>query len=235
MIPKISVVIPAHNEEKYISVCLSSLKHQIYTNFEIIVVDNASTDRTAQIARLFADKVIFEPVCGVARARQAGFEAAHGEVIVSADADTLFESDWLLKIARKFDEDDELIALCGHMIFYDGDKLSRWITARPFRYVMSANYFLGLRSFFGCNFAVRKEYFKKCGGFNLRMNQDEDLELAQRLKKLGKIEYCPDIMAYTSVRRFKANPLEFLWIATMNFFRVMFKTGDIVNNFKVVR
>ena len=235
MIPRISVVIPAHNEEKYISACLSSLKHQIYNDFEIIVVDNASTDRTAQIARLFADKIIFEPVRGVARARQLGFEAARGEIIVSADADTLFESDWLLKIARKFDEDNELFAICGHMIFYDGDKLSRWITGRPLKFVISTNYLLGIRSFFGCNFAVRKEYFKKCGGFNLRMNQDEELELAQRLKKLGKIVYCPDIVAYTSVRRFKANPLEYLCIATVNFFRVMLKTGDIVNNFKVVR
>jgi len=235
MIPKISVVIPAYNEEKYISACLSSLKHQIYTDFEIIVVDNSSTDKTAQIARLFADKVIFEPVRGVARARQTGFEAARSEIIVSADADTLFESDWLLKIARKFDEDEELIALCGHMIFYDGDKLSRWITGPPLKFIISANYFMGMKSFFGCNFAVRKEYFEKCGGFNLRMSQNEELELAQRLKKLGKIEYCPDIVAYTSVRRFKANPMEYIWIATINFFRVVFKTGDIVNHFKVVR
>ena len=235
MIPKISVVIPAHNEEKYISACLSSLKHQIYTDFEIIVVDNASTDLTSQIARLFADEVIFEPVRGVARARQEGFKAARGDIIVSADADTLFESDWLLKISRKFDENKELIALCGHMIFYDGDKLSRWITARPLKFVITTNYFLGIKSFFGCNFAVRKKYFEKCGGFNLRMNQDEEFELAQRLKKLGKIEYCPEIVAYTSVRRFREKPLEFIWIATVNFLRVMLKTGDIVNNFKVVR
>jgi len=235
MIPKISVVIPAYNEEKYITACLSSLKHQIYTDFEIIIVDNASTDNTAQLARVFTDRIIFEPMLGVARARQAGFDAARGNIIVSADADTLFESDWLLKIIRKFDKDRELIAICGHMIFYDGDRISRWITGSPLKFILSVNYFMGLKSFFGCNFAVRKKYFKWCGGFNLHMNQNEELELAQRLKKFGKIEYCPDIVAYTSVRRFRANPMEYIWIATVNFFKVVFKAGDIATGFKTVR
>ena len=77
----ISVVVPALNEEKYIGHCLSSLRAQHYPRelYEIIVVDNASTDRTAEIARRFGLKVVFEPQRGVGRARHRGAQEARGE------------------------------------------------------------------------------------------------------------------------------------------------------------
>jgi glycosyltransferase involved in cell wall biosynthesis len=87
----ITVVIPAYNEKEYLERCLRSLKRQDYSGeYEIIVVDNGSSDGTAQIASNLGAKVVFCPQRGVVRAREAGFRASCGEIIVQAGADTTY-------------------------------------------------------------------------------------------------------------------------------------------------
>ena len=77
----VSIVIPAYNEERYLGCCLQVLRAPSYpaSRFEIIVVDNGSSDGTAEIARRSGERVISEPRKGVAYARQTGFEAARGK------------------------------------------------------------------------------------------------------------------------------------------------------------
>ena len=88
--PHLSVVIPAYNEEQYLPACLRALRQQKDAPpFEVIVVDNASTDSTACIAGQFGAHVVAEPRKGVARARQSGFEAARAPIVASTDADTI--------------------------------------------------------------------------------------------------------------------------------------------------
>ena len=98
-----SVVIPAFNEEVLIGPCLESLAAQDYpAPFEIIVVDNNCTDRTAAIAAAMGATVVFEPERGVCQARQCGTAVAHGNIVISTDADTTFSPGWLSAIDRAF-------------------------------------------------------------------------------------------------------------------------------------
>lgn len=86
--PSASIVVPARNEEKLLAQCLKSLLEQDYVgDYEIIVVDNASTDRTAEIASGFGVKVVYEANVGTGPARQCGLLEARGEIIAFTDAD----------------------------------------------------------------------------------------------------------------------------------------------------
>ena len=118
----LSVVIPAYNEEKRIGHCLKSVFNQTVKPYEVIVVDNNSTDRTVEIAREMGAKVVVQPLQGATYARNMGFDEAKGEVIARTDADTIVPNDWIEKYKEHFEEDPLLDsmagpAICG-IIFY---------------------------------------------------------------------------------------------------------------------
>lgn len=101
--PTVSVVIPAYNEERIIGRCLRALLAQTDQPDEIIVVDNASTDQTADIAARFPGvRVVTELRQGITFARQAGFDAAMGDVIARIDADSIVRPDWIAGIRADF-------------------------------------------------------------------------------------------------------------------------------------
>ncbi len=111
----VSVVIPAFDEEKYIRGCLQALSHQEHPGFEVevIVVDDGSTDGTADIAREYGARVLAQSRRGVSAARQAGFKAARGEIIASMDADTTPPRDWLLRLVTEFRDSPEAVVIYG--------------------------------------------------------------------------------------------------------------------------
>ena len=86
----VSIIIPAHNEERYIEKTLSHIKKQSYRNIEIIVVDDGSIDNTTKKAKIYADKIIkLKKRKGVSYARNAGAKVARGDLLVFLDADTM--------------------------------------------------------------------------------------------------------------------------------------------------
>jgi len=199
----ISVVIPALNEEKFIGECLESLKKQDYPGkYEIIVADNGSTDRTVDIARSFGVKVIS---CveekNVTHARQVGADAALGDIIAQADADTMYPSDWLSKLARHFDTHPGTAALAGRFFYKDppswqgfeywvrntANRLSIKLVGRPM--LVS-----------GATFAFRKSSFVNVGGYGDASFSADQLGISARLSKMGKIFYDKDFYVYTSSR-----------------------------------
>src|SRR4029450_13839495 len=93
---RFSVIVPAYNEAAYLGRALHSLQHQDYDGkYEIIVVDNNSTDDTAAVAARYGVRVVSEAEQGVCAARQRGADCARGAIIVSTDADTTQPEDWL--------------------------------------------------------------------------------------------------------------------------------------------
>ncbi|MFH1382849.1 MAG: glycosyltransferase [Chloroflexota bacterium] len=204
----ISIVIPAFNEEELLPECLRSLKTQDYTgDYEIIVVDNASTDNTSKIASEHGTKVVFCATRGVVYARQAGASVASGEIIVQVDADTIYPPDWLIRIAAHFSTHSSA-ALAGTYIY--SDPQPSWAKAEYFlRYLGNR---IGLVLFrrpvciSGANFAFRQEAFRKANGYEPRSLYPDQWGISRRLSKAGKVAYDRDLTVSTCTRRIQ-NPL----------------------------
>lgn len=201
---KSSIVIPAYNEELFLPHLLNSLQKQtVKEPFEIIVVDNNSTDNTASIAQKMGAKVVKETKQGYAHACNKGFYSAKGDIIARADADYVVPTDWLEKIHQAFEKDQSLIALGGPPYPLE----SRWwenIFYYPvivaWMYVLK---FLG-RGFLFPNMAVRNNAFLATGGFNTELEFGEDTDMCLRLKRIGKVVFSPSLYVYTSLRRLKS-------------------------------
>jgi glycosyltransferase involved in cell wall biosynthesis len=113
---KYSVIIPAYNEEASIAHCLEALtKQTIAEPFEVIVVDNRSTDATSAIARKFATKlnlrVLYEKKQGRGAARATGFAAAKGDFLFSTDADAMVPPEWMESFVEFFTEHPDAAAV----------------------------------------------------------------------------------------------------------------------------
>lgn len=98
--PRVSIIIPAYNEERYLGACLEAIAAQTLQPYEVIVVDNASTDRTAEIAAQYPFvKLLQEPIRGRAYAQATGFNAASGDVVARIDADAVIPPNWVDHVA----------------------------------------------------------------------------------------------------------------------------------------
>ncbi|GIW48126.1 MAG: hypothetical protein KatS3mg078_2003 [Deltaproteobacteria bacterium] len=202
--PLVSVVVPALDEEGFIERTLTSLLNQDFKGFEIIVVDNNSSDRTAEIAKQFGARVVFEPRQGVGYSRQAGFMAARAPVVATTDADTILPPNWISRILKEFESDPDLVAFGGLYYLYNGPFLSRLAV----RYLIAVPWlfdrvFSGGWSLPGANLAVRRDAFLRVGGFNTRLKLGEDADLSQRLKHVGKVKLDMGFRVWTSGRRYR--------------------------------
>ena len=220
--PTISVVIPAHDEEKTIHIALDSLgKQTTKTPFEVIVVDNASTDRTAEVARALGARVVSEPQKGVHFARRAGVAAARGSIIASTDAETAVPQDWLERIEEFFAADQTTVALGGPYTSYDADT---WGLRFFFNVVLIAGFRIdfvmnGFRHYLAAsNMAFRRWAYDKVGGYHTTHFLGEDVDLSKRLNTVGRVLYIRKLVVSTSSRRYKQGFWKALYIYLMNHF-----------------
>jgi glycosyltransferase involved in cell wall biosynthesis len=220
----ISVVIPAYNEEKYIAHTLKSIKEQDFDGeYEIVVVDNASTDRTGEIAKEYADVVVYEKQKGVGIARDCGWRAASGEIIAYTDADSMVSKNWLSEIKKGF-EDENVIAIYGPVFLVDGGATKKWMAKYLLTLFLVFNHIIRHYNIIGSNFAVRKKSMQEIDGFDTRLKTGEDIELALRLKRIGgKIVFTRKLIVYVSARRFRAGWISFLKYHTRNYLNMLIK------------
>ena len=220
----ISVVVPALNEEKYIGRCLSSLTCQTYPRglYEIIVVDNGSIDRTAEIARKYGAKVVYEPKRGVGPARRRGAEEARGEVIAGTDADTIAPPTWVQAIARAFSSDEALGAVTGPILLHDGNSFQRWAARCVSNPATRLSFAVGRGVIVGNNFAVRARDYWTVGGFDASLFSAEDIDLGARLSAVTRTVYGPTMAMYVSARRTREGYVRLFLRTAQDYVRVVF-------------
>lgn len=197
-----SVVIPAYNEGEFIEPVLKSLLNQTYKDFEIVVVDNNSSDNTAEIARKFGARVVTQPLKGVAAARDMGFRAARGEIVASTDADGVIPDGWVERIAKAYTKEN-IVGFAGLNELYSGAVSARAAGRYLFPIFWKIDKIIsGGWNMSGFNMSVRKSAFIKIGGFDKSLKMGEDIDLSQKLRSVGEIKIDTKLIVYSSGRRY---------------------------------
>ena len=205
----ICVVITAFNEEKNLPKCLEALTNQNFPkeNYDIIVVDNNSTDKTAEIARSFGAEVINERKQGNTFAAKLGMDSATGEIIAMVDADTVVDRNWLFEISKVF-RNPKIVAATGMGYVKSGSKLMDIFEQNFYEYFLKLHYLIGKPHITGFNLAVRKTAYDKIGGINEKFTMSPDIDLGLRIKKEGKVIFDKNMRALTSLRRWQETPFD---------------------------
>jgi|SRR5215211_1410339 len=215
---RFSVIVPAYNEAAYIGRALHALRDQDYDgNYEIIVVDNNSTDDTAAVAAGLGVRVVSEPEQGVCAARQRGVDCSRGEIIVSTDADTTQPRDWLRTIEAGFAISDQVIAIAGPCRYQNPSWWAKAYPALLFGLVAVIHALTGFVFYVSAtNIAVRRSAFP---GYDLNLTQGGDeLDLLRRLRRRGLVSWDRHNVVTTSARRLQRGLLYNIFVSFLVFY-----------------
>jgi glycosyltransferase involved in cell wall biosynthesis len=217
----ISVIIPAHNEEGYLGQTLEALKEQTYGWFEVVVVANGCTDRTAEVAKGLCQRLIVLSQKSLGVARNLGARMAKGEILVFLDADTILEPGALGAIAQQFTRNQAAGTLKGQP---DLDRL-KYKTVYFFKNLTH-------RTGFHCGSSgvilCWRDHFIESGGFDEGLEVRENSELIRRLQRFGNYKYIDAVTATTSMRRYDQHGCaRVIWLWCKLWFQTHF--GDLHN------
>ncbi len=203
-LPSVSIIIPAYNEEEHILETINSLKKLSYPRnlIEIIVIDDGSTDKTAEIANLTGVTVLKKENAGKANALNLGIEKAKGEIIACVDADSYPESNALIRMIHHFN-DPQVAAVTSTILVKDPKNFLQRL--QTIEYILIAwgrkllEYIHGVYVTPGPLSLYRRDVLLKVGGFAPNV-LTEDIEIAWRLQKAGyKIKMELSAKVYTNV------------------------------------
>lgn len=216
----VSIVIPAYNEQAHLRLCLESIARQTVTPFEVIVVDNNSTDATAAIAQSFPFvRLVTEKRQGVMFARDCGFDAAHGEIIGRLDADSIVAPNWVEIIQQVF-QNESVHAATG-TVRYREVCFSSVFDAIDFRirsFMARRCAPLGEQSMQGVNLAIRKSVWDAVKPHVCHeRHHHEDLDLSAHLAIAKyKTIFEPRMVVGGTARQADAEPKAFYSYAMSN-------------------
>jgi len=197
--PKISIVICAYNAERTMDACMASLRELRYPNYEVIVVDDGSTDSTRAIAERYPEaKVIAQPNKGLSVARNVGAEAATGDIIAYTDSDCVVDPDWLTYLAYKF-EHNGFIAVGGPNLPPPEDaRIPACVAVSPGGPTHVLLNDEVAEHIPGCNMAFRRTALEAVHGFDpIYRAAGDDVDLCWRLQNLGHpIGFSPAAMVW---------------------------------------
>lgn len=182
---RLSIVIPAFNEARLIEQCLQSIAVSIAANHksgfasEIIVVDNNSTDNTAELARQAGARVVFEPINQIGRARNTGAAHAVGDWLLFLDADSLLSPGLLTDIVGAI-ESGKYVG-CGSTLRMDG---LPWWAHLTLRIWTGAS--ILFRWAAGALVVCRRDAFQDVGGFDQNLYALDEIALSKQLKRWGQ-------------------------------------------------
>jgi glycosyltransferase involved in cell wall biosynthesis len=243
---RISFVIPAYNEAARIEGCLQAIQEELARTpceAEIVVVNNASSDNTRELALAFSGvKVVDEPRKGLVQARQSGFEASAGDLVANIDADVLLPQGWLKRVLYEFDRAPGLVCLSGPFIYYDLSSYERALVKifYFFAFLLYAvnRFVLGIGSMVqGGNFVLSRKALVAAGGYDTSISfYGEDTDVARRLNKVGAVKWTFTLPVYTSGRRIKGEGIVATSMRyTANYFWVTFFGKPFTRQYKDIR
>lgn len=205
----VSVIVPSWNDGELLRECLAALRDQTHQPNEIVVVDNASTDATAQVAREFGARVVDEPVRGILRATCSGFDAARGDILARLDADSVPAPDWVERVVGALaGRQHAAVAAPGDFVGASGPV--RWFGRRVYLggYFRAMGVLLGQPPLFGSNMALQRSVWTA-----VRPRVDvaaravhDDLYLSIRLPPQVRVFYDDSLRVRISARPF-ASPM----------------------------
>jgi len=198
---KISVVIPALNEEKLLPQTLASLNALDRKPDEILVIDASSTDKTVEVSKQAGAKVKTVPKGTIGFSRQQGIESATGDVIAFTDADAVLPHDWLDRIERALTKPNVVRYFGGFRVF-DGPPMYRFFINVIQPIVNRIMFFIfRMPMATGQNMAFYKKTALEVGGIPTNFRMAEDIEIARRLMTAGKIIFTQSEYVSASGRR----------------------------------
>ena len=240
---KVSVIIPAYNEENYITNCLKAIAKQNYANFEVLVVNNASTDNTAYVIEQFIKEhrltnffLLHENRKGTNHARECARLAATGDIIAQLDADCIPDKDWISKGIKALSPNN-VVAATGAYFYFDSSFIARNLSL--FSQLISypvINTIVQKTNrgaiMIGGNAFVYASILSDAGGYNTSLTfYGDDVDVANRVAQYGWINYAPSLTINSSYRRF--NALGF-WKVNKKyqdfFWNIIFKKDIDLNN-----
>lgn len=192
--PRISVVVPAFNCEKTIAPCIESILAQSHPVAEIIIVDDGSLDKTADIVRSYKNVIyVHQSNAGPASARNLGESKATGDLVFFTDSDCLADKDWITRSVAHFDKDGVAVVSGSYGISNPQFRLARCVHQEIlFRHERLMPHYP--KSFGSFNFGIKKEIFRQIGRFDetYRRASGEDNDLSYKVLKHGyKIYFDP--------------------------------------------
>jgi glycosyltransferase involved in cell wall biosynthesis len=217
---RISAIICTHNREAYLGAAIDSLLRQDFDDYEVIVIDNASTDRTREIVdtRLSHPRLryIYEARLGLSIARNTGATVAHGQILAYLDDDAEASAGWLTAIAHTYDQDPKIAIAGGKvtLLWPPNQPIPRWLSG-----AMASNlgaYDLGDEVQYitepgltprGLNYSIRADFLAQIGGFDPHLGRvgsnllsNEELYMTEKaLANDYKVVYVPNALAAHNV------------------------------------
>ncbi|MEM5799402.1 MAG: glycosyltransferase [Candidatus Aenigmatarchaeota archaeon] len=218
---KISIVIPTYNEEKYLPKLLTSIKKQTFKDFEVIVADAFSKDKTREIAKKFGAIVVDGGL--PAKGRNEGAKIAKGKYIYFLDADVRLPKNFLEKTIDEIEKNKIDLATC-YIKPISNLEIDKKIH-------ILANMFIKITSRtkkpYAPGFCIiaNKKLHKKIKGFNESLRMSEDHDYVRRMIKFGKFKVLESSIIYVSVRRLKKEGRlnlikKYLLLETYNLFNI---------------
>lgn len=216
MNPKISVIIAAYNEEKLLPRCLEALQKQSYPKeqFEVIVVDNGSKDKTKEIARRYGAHVYtYTDIQGCGASRKFGVLHAKGDIIAFTDADAAVFPDWLEKIEAAFS--DAQIVFVGGPAYPDTKNIWNITIFKVYHGFDLIHSYIHKPLMGGYNMAVKKEAYDASGGINSSLKSSDDWDLSLSLTKhfgYKRVRFSFGMKVFVSTRKQNTAPVFFRYL-----------------------
>lgn len=206
--PTVSVVVPSYNDAALLRACLTALAGQTRPADEIVVVDNASTDDTAEVAAAAGARVVREPQRGILAATAAGFDAAVGDLLLRLDADSVPHPDWIERVVAAFAADPDLDALSGPGEFYGSSPVVHWLAEHIYigAYSTIVRGILGHPVLFGSNLALRASLWAQVRTRVHRGTREvhDDFDIALNLAPGTGVRFDPTLRVGVSARPFSS-------------------------------